>query len=144
MTSTSNVASTKAVMVLDDESDIVFIFRKSLDLAGYGVFQFTDPLLALDHLQNNAERYGLIISDVRMPGMSGIEFAGKVRVISRSIPIILMSAFNMADLNIPPELNVTTLLQKPVTPIQLREMVSSFISLPSRDGTSGSTVAYSS
>lgn len=127
MTSTSNVTSTKAIMVLDDETDIVFIFRKSLELAGYGVFAFTDPLLALEHLKINADRYGVIISDVRMPNMSGIEFAREARSIAPSLTIVLMSAFSMADLKIPPELNIAKLMQKPVTPAQLRELVTHYV-----------------
>lgn len=127
MTSTSNVTSTKAIMVLDDETDIVFIFRKSLELAGYGVFAFTDPLLALEHLKTNADRYGVIISDVRMPNMSGIEFAREARSIAPSLTIVLMSAFSMADLKIPPELNIAKLMQKPVTPAQLRELVTHYV-----------------
>ena len=131
MTST-DAPATKAVMVLDDEDDIIFILRKSLELAGYGAFAFTDPLLALEHLKTNVDRYGLIITDVRMPRMSGIEFAAQVRTIAPSMPVILMSAFKMSDLQIPSELNIAMLLQKPVTPIQLRKLVSKYIS-PAKD-----------
>ena len=114
-------------MVLDDEGDIVFIFRKTLELAHYGVFAFTDPELALEHFKINSDRYGLIITDVRMPGLNGINFAEKVRELSPDITIILMSAFGMAELDIQPELKITELLQKPITPIKLRETVAKYI-----------------
>jgi two-component system C4-dicarboxylate transport response regulator DctD len=129
MTSTID-GSAKAIMVLDDEGDIVFIFRKTLELAGYGVFAFTDPELALEHLKTNQDRYGLIISDVRMPKMDGIEFVEKVRKFEPTISIILMSAFSMAELDIQPELKIAELLQKPITPIMLSETVAKFIKLP--------------
>src|ERR671931_185737 len=127
MTETENVNQPKAIMVIDDETDIVYIFRKSLELAGYGVFAFTDPLLAFEHLRANLERYGLIICDVRMPTMNGLDFAREARTLSPSIAIILMSAFSMADLHITPELKIAELLQKPVSPARLKETVSKYI-----------------
>jgi CheY-like chemotaxis protein len=132
VTSTGISTTPKAVMIVDDESDIVLIFRRSLELAGYGVFAFTDPVTALEHLKSNAGRYGLIISDVRMPGMSGIEFAIKVREIDASIPFILMSAFEMANLDIPPALNITSYLRKPVSPNQLKAIVSKYVTIAAK------------
>ncbi|TLY09560.1 MAG: response regulator [Thaumarchaeota archaeon] len=129
MSSTDNVNPSKAIMVLDDESDITLIFRRSLELGGYTVFAFTDPMDALEHLKINAERYGLVITDVRMPKMNGIEFANRVRTIIPSMSIILMSAFSMADLEIPPELKIAELLQKPVTATKLKEIVSRYVPL---------------
>jgi len=120
-------------MVLDDEDDIVYIFRKALQLSGFRVFAFTNPELALEHFKNNSDRYGLIITDVRMPQMNGIEFAEKVRTFSPSISIVLMSAFSMADLDIRPELKIAEIMQKPVTPVRLHETVSKYIKLATRD-----------
>jgi CheY-like chemotaxis protein len=129
MTSTDVSSAPKAIMVVDDEDDIVYIFRKTLELAGYGVFAFTDPILALEHLRMNSDRYGLIVSDVRMPQLSGIEFASKAQEIAPNIPFILMSAFNMSDLQLPDGVKIERLLQKPVTPLQLREIVSAYTTL---------------
>ena len=129
MSSTDNVNPSKAIMVLDDESDITLIFRRSLELGGYTVFAFTDPMDALEHFKINAERYGLVITDVRMPKMNGIEFANRVRTIIPSMSIVLMSAFSMADLEISPELKIEELLQKPVTATKLKEIVSRYVPL---------------
>lgn len=129
MSNTDSVIPSKAIMVLDDESDITIIFRRSLELGGYTVFAFTDPMDALEHLKFNADRYGLIITDVRMPKMNGIEFAAHVRTVIPSISIVLMSAFSMADLDISPELKITDLLQKPVTATKLKEIVSKYVPL---------------
>jgi CheY-like chemotaxis protein len=114
-------------MVIDDETDIVCIFRRSLEMTGYTVFAFTDPILALDHFKSNAGRYGVIITDVRMPNMTGVELAKEIRKIDPSIAIILMSAFDMKELEISPSLHIAGLLQKPVTADQLRDEVSRFI-----------------
>jgi CheY-like chemotaxis protein len=114
-------------MILDDETDIVYIFRKSLELTGYGVFAFNDPKTALEHFKANADRYGLIVTDVRMPNLTGIEFANEIRNLNSDIPIILMSAFAMKDLEISPSLKIAELLQKPVTTNQLKGVVSKYV-----------------
>ncbi len=60
---------TNWVMIIDDEFDIVSTFKQGLERRGFHVFGFTEPTLALEHFQLNQEKYGLVISDLRMPGM---------------------------------------------------------------------------
>lgn len=132
MTSTDTATTSKAIMIVDDESDIVLIFRRSLELAGYSVFAFTDAIEALEHLKLYMDKYGLIISDVRMPNMTGLEFATKVREINASIPFILMSAFDLTTQDISPALSIAMFLQKPVTPSQLKQIVSKYVSIPAK------------
>ncbi|HKU48516.1 MAG TPA: response regulator, partial [Nitrososphaera sp.] len=76
---------------MDDERDIVFTLKRSLEISGFPVFGFTDPQLALEHFGNNASHYALILADVRMPIMNGLEFAAAVRRLSRQVKILLMS-----------------------------------------------------
>ena len=65
------------ILILDDEFDIMNIFTLALEQQGYHVIGFTEPLLALDHFQKNSDRYGLVISDLRMPVMNGYQFYKK-------------------------------------------------------------------
>ena len=65
------------ILIVDDEFDIMSIFKEVLMNKGFHVFGFTDPLLALEHFQINIKRYGLVISDLRMPGMNGYEIRQK-------------------------------------------------------------------
>ncbi|MDP9462862.1 MAG: response regulator, partial [Thermoproteota archaeon] len=67
------------ILVVDDELDIVLIFKQALSRQGYTVFGFTDPLLALEHFKVNSADYGLVITDVRMPRMSGFELAANIK-----------------------------------------------------------------
>lgn len=117
----------KSILLVDDEHDIVIILKRALEKAGFSVFGFTDPLLALEHFKINASLYGLVLLDVRMPQISGIELARIVRKTSPTIRILLMSAFEMKDLNIEPSLAISDLLQKPLSPEELKNVVAKYL-----------------
>jgi DNA-binding NtrC family response regulator len=117
------MVSNKMVLVLDDEFDIVALLKQSLQRHGYHVFGFTDPLLALEHFMLNSKGYSLVISDVRMPAMSGFEFIKKTREILPSIKVFLMSAFDINDSQyskILSPLKIDGYIQKPIS---LKEMI---------------------
>ena len=63
--------NTNAILLVDDEFDIVTVFTQALKEQGFPVVGFTKPLLALDDFHINSDRYGLVISDLRMPVMNG-------------------------------------------------------------------------
>jgi CheY-like chemotaxis protein len=112
------MATHKVVLVLDDELDVVAVMKHSLQKHGYHVFGFTDPLLALEHLIINSKDYSLVISDIRMPVMNGLEFVKKVREILPSIKILLMSAFDIKDSQFSKillPLKVDGCIQKPIS-----------------------------
>jgi DNA-binding response OmpR family regulator len=50
----SNSKGTDWILIVDDEFDIVSIFKEALNKKGFHVFGFTDPLLALQHFQINS------------------------------------------------------------------------------------------
>lgn len=60
------------IMVLDDERDLVSLFKDALESIGYHVYGSTDPLLALEHFTLNTGKYSMIVSDIRMPGITGL------------------------------------------------------------------------
>jgi CheY-like chemotaxis protein len=126
------IEDAKTVVIVDDESDIVTIFKKVLENAGYRVLCFTDPLNALEHLKSHNGSYDLIISDIRMPVMSGIEFATEVRQFNATVTFMFMSAFEGATLEIKPELQIASFLQKPLLPSQLTEIISKFLPIDAR------------
>ena len=101
--------------MVDDELDIVLIFKQALSRHGYTVFGFTDPLLALEHFKINFADYGLVITDVRMPRMSGFEFATNIKVIKPDVRVVFMSAFEVSDLEFSmPGIKINDFLRKPV------------------------------
>lgn len=103
------------ILVVDDELDIVLIFKQALSRQGYTVFGFTDPLLALEHFKANSADYGLVITDVRMPRMSGFELAANIKVIKPDAKVVFMSAFEVSDLEFSmPGIEIHDFLRKPV------------------------------
>ena len=101
--------------MVDDELDIVLIFKQALSRQGYTVFGFTDPLLALEHFKVNSADYGLVITDVRMPRMSGFELAAKIKGIKPDAKVVFMSAFEVSDFECSmPGVKINDFLRKPV------------------------------
>jgi CheY-like chemotaxis protein len=87
------------IILVDDEPDIANVFGKVLQRDGYQVREFTDPLKALDFFTANHEKSSLVITDLRMPYMNGIEFASQMRRISPDVKLLLMSAYETGSYN---------------------------------------------
>ena len=84
--------------IVDDELDIALLFCDALrTINRIQVFRFTNPILALEHLKINAKDYMLIISDLRMPIINGLQFLKTVKDLNHLIRTILMTAFKIDD-----------------------------------------------
>lgn len=114
-------ASTRA-MVVDDDFDIVYIIRRHLQKWGYEVDTFTNPLYALQVFKRNPERYSIILTDIRMPEMTGIQLARLMQEVKPDVKVIIMTAYeiepdDLAD-NLP-TIRRDDILKKPFTLIQV-------------------------
>jgi DNA-binding NtrC family response regulator len=103
------------IAIIDDEPDLASLFKEALSqIDGAEVFAFTDPLLALEHFQTNHQNYMVIISDYRMPSMTGIELLSKIKDVNPAVTRIMMSAFEIQDELFQEFKCVDKFLQKPV------------------------------
>ncbi len=94
----SDTASSKPlarIMIVDDESDITFIMKRYFEAQKFAVEAFTDPVKALEHFKQNSKDYSLVISDIRMPGISGTELSQEIKKIAPKVKVILMSSFEI-------------------------------------------------
>jgi CheY-like chemotaxis protein len=113
-------------MVVDDEEELARLFMELLKGSGFNSVSFTDPLLALKHFSSNPEQYSLVITDLRMPIISGLQLAKKIRELNSKVKILLITAFyadeilNDDDFK---EANISNVLEKPVKLAQLRTHV---------------------
>ena len=103
------------VAIIDDEVDLACLFKEALSqIDGVQVFAFTDPLLALEHFQTNHQNYRVVISDYRMPTMTGMELLSTVKEVNPAVTRIMMSAFEIQDELFQEFKCVDKFLQKPV------------------------------
>jgi len=109
--------SPHSIMVVDDEAQLASLFREFLTKSGFNAVSFTDPLLAIEHYKHNHARYSIIITDMRMPTMSGIEMACNIREIDPAVRIFLVTAFDVSDLKGMPKYKkarIDEVMHKPV------------------------------
>jgi DNA-binding NtrC family response regulator len=112
------------VCVVDDEVDLAYLFKDALSqIDGVMVFNFNDPLLALEHFQSNHKNYRVVITDYRMPGMTGIELLEKMKAIDPAVTRLLISAFEVNDELFQDCKCVDKFLQKPISMVKLIDEV---------------------
>jgi PAS domain S-box-containing protein len=81
------------VLVVDDEEPLVKLATRTLEELGYAPIGFTSGTAALAAFRADPERFDAVITDERMPGMSGSTLIRTVRGIRDRIPIVLMSGY---------------------------------------------------
>jgi two-component SAPR family response regulator len=114
------------VMLVDDEIDIIGLFSEILTLNGINVRPFTNPKEALDDFKLNHDDYRLIISDVRMSPMSGVEFIAKIREIDPDVNLILMTAFELEGSQLK-EIKTDEFFNKPIRMNDLVRVVKKYV-----------------
>ncbi|MGJ7505953.1 PAS domain-containing protein [Variovorax sp. GT1P44] len=81
------------ILIVDDEEPLVQLTSDMLAELGYRPEAFTSAELALEALRRDAGSFDAIITDFRMPHMSGMEFIDAVRGLDVKVPILLVSGF---------------------------------------------------
>ncbi|MCS7250362.1 MAG: response regulator [candidate division WOR-3 bacterium] len=79
------------ILLIDDNFDLGNTIKELLELKGYEVEYVEDGFWALDRLKE--DNFDLVIMDIVMPGMDGIETFKKMREIKKDIKVIFLSAF---------------------------------------------------
>lgn len=114
------------VMLVDDEIDIIGLFSEILTLNGINVRPFTNPSEALDDFKQNHDDYRLVISDLRMNKMSGVEFISKIREIDSAVNVVLMTAFEMEGSKLT-EIKTDEFFNKPIRMNDLVSIVKKYV-----------------
>jgi len=89
---TSRSLSGHLVLVVDDDSRIRAYIRKVLERTGVHVLEAGDGVAALEIFQSWGDRIDLVITDIRMPRMSGTDLAIALRSVNPTVPLIFVSA----------------------------------------------------
>jgi DNA-binding NtrC family response regulator len=119
----------RMVSVVDDDVSTATFFHEALrqNIDGISVFSFIDPVKAFEHFTENKDDYSLVISDLRMPGLNGLELLKKVKALNPKVKTILMSAYNFEEeekfQQYMEEAVINSTIEKPVTMNRLYERV---------------------
>jgi DNA-binding NtrC family response regulator len=126
------MSNPKKVMIVDDEPDIVQAIELALKVNGYMAEGFTNPAKAIEEFRNNGQEYALVISDIRMPTMSGLELARNIKEVDPDVPLVFMTAFEINKsefLALFPSMQVSELVTKPFVNALLIRIVRKYVGI---------------
>jgi PAS domain S-box-containing protein len=112
------------ILVVEDESVVRSLVRRALEEAGYEVYQAPNGAAALEYVVANPGQIDLVLSDVVMPRMNGLELTARLREQAPRLPVLLMSGYSTEEVERRggAESGVT-ILSKPITPATLTAAV---------------------
>lgn len=119
--------ASKTLMLVDDEPDLLAITTKILEKNGYHVHAFINTENALRHIkEKGCKDCVLVITDIKMPGMSGFELVRRVKEMRPELKVMLMSSFIIHKeefQKVMPSLQVDNFVSKPFTKSELIDAI---------------------
>jgi len=110
-------------MIVDDEADMRMALRLFLERGGHTVEEAENGEMALEKLP--AGNFDLVLMDMRMPGMDGVQTLGKIRESNATLPVIMVTGYGSVDNTAEVlALGATALVSKPFQHQELREAMS--------------------
>lgn len=110
----------KKILVVDDDPVVGKSFDRVLSGKGYAVITASDGQEALDKLAR--EDYDAVFTDIKMPGMSGIEVAARVKAARPWLPVVIVTGYGSeANEAKAKEAGVAAFLRKPLSPEMIEQ-----------------------
>jgi CheY-like chemotaxis protein len=100
------------ILIVDDDPNFLDVLESILGEDGFAVSRAESGREAIAAF--DAGRFDLVVTDKRMPGGSGVELAHHVKATHPGIPVIMVSAFGLGDVEDPEEEGIFKFLKKPV------------------------------
>ncbi len=118
------------ILIVDDQYGIRILLNEVFNKEGYQTFQAANGLQALDIVTK--ERPDLVLLDMKIPGMDGIEILKRMKMIDESIRVIIMTAYGELDMiKESKELGALTHFAKPFDIDEIRDAVKKYLPLKS-------------
>jgi DNA-binding NtrC family response regulator len=108
-----------SIVLIDDNLELVILFKEILEKNGYKVWGFTNSEIALEFIRNNLTKCNLVISDYQLPHLNGYELGKKIKEIDKNIKMILVSNYEDSHEN----KSEFKFIQKPITIDNLIETI---------------------
>src|SRR5215475_5584636 len=83
------------VLLVEDKAELRAMFRKALERSGYDVEEAPDGSSAIDKVRS--KRYLLVLSDLKLPGNSGIDVRREAHRVEPTLPVILVTAYGSVE-----------------------------------------------
>lgn len=113
---TTLIPGDERILFVDDEATLAEMAEQMLNHLGYKATVYTDSVEALEHFRANPMAYDLIITDLTMPQLSGVDLSRKLLKIRSDIPIILHTGYStMVDASEAREAGVSSFMIKPLS-----------------------------
>ena len=88
------LTGSERILIVDDEQTIVRMEKQMLERLGYDVTERTSSVEALEAFRDSPDKFDLVITDMTMPNMTGIQLSQKLLEIRPDIPIIICTGFS--------------------------------------------------
>lgn len=112
------------LLVIDDEPSVLAAVKLLLQALGYEAHAYSDARSAIEKVRNGLE-IDLVVCDLRMPDMNGLETAREIKALRPELPFLLMSAHALqGDFEKAKASGVDGFLPKPFEPAQLEDKIS--------------------
>jgi CheY-like chemotaxis protein len=112
------------VLYVDDEEQLVHLVTRMMERMGYNVTGMTRPAEAIDALRADPQSFDLVLSDLGMPGMSGMDLAEELLKIRPDLPIIITSGYVRAeDARRAEQIGVRDVVLKPNTVAEIGQLI---------------------
>jgi CheY-like chemotaxis protein len=116
------------ILYLDDEEPLVFIVKRMLERLGHEVAGFTNAQAALAGFSAAPDSFHLVLSDMSMPGMSGIDFAISVLQVKPQALVVIVSGYmDPRDMERAKAAGVRECIRKPNTLDEMRDMITALL-----------------
>jgi PAS domain S-box-containing protein len=118
-----------SILFVDDENMVTDATKLNLESLGYKVTTENDPVRALETFESQPHAFDLIITDMSMPKMTGLEFSSRVSLIRKDIPILMITGFSdLLEGEHFSEYGIRDILHKPLKKAVLAQTVSRILS----------------
>ncbi|MCI5168733.1 MAG: hybrid sensor histidine kinase/response regulator [Candidatus Electrothrix sp. GM3_4] len=115
---------TERILVVDDDLELLQIHQRVLESLGYQVAVYTNSCEAVAAFQQKIDAFDLVITDMTMPKMSGVEVTKKIIALRPDLPVIICTGFSeLIDEDKAQEMGARALLMKPLTKKELASAV---------------------
>lgn len=110
------------ILYVDDEPYITETNKEILESFGYSVISFTNSSKAYEYFTDNFNSLDILLTDLNMPDMSGIQLIKKCKEIRSELPVILTTGFMKKNMDIE-DININKILIKPITASELTKAI---------------------